>query len=522
VLKEPHADRPRVQRKGLQGLCYSSGIIAAAEGWSLLRVSRVFQWVRTAVEPGDISLRHYLIFAFLVRLPAAFFSRGYGFSDHQFQYVDPAYYLAFDGSWWRPHDYVQGLRSWVYPGILAGVFKLIAWIGITEPHAMMVATRFVHGLISLVPVAALWTLIVRFKGWSGQRPLLLFFAANALVVYSGVQPTGPTFAVGLSLTAVFLFHGPGRPWPFFSGLLLGLAFACRFQDAFFGPLLLGAGLLQKRWRACLFLALGSAITVTGQGLVDLFTWGKFLHSPLRYVAWNVFEGQARRYGDQPVWLYAAFICLVLVFVPPFLRSGLRALREGSGKLPVMAAASLFYILLHNVMARKDFRFVVPALILLLVVYASSLLFPESSESKLRRIHRRLFVGMHLVTLALASIWYPNRGPIEAALTLNRLDDFRDRLVIVDAGDDALGGYYYLRRPRMEVDSVKREHLDSWLRAARPTTPIYLLVVRHPLAEGVDWGRYRLELVGEYRDWPDTREDPRRFLYRATRRADRSR
>ena len=32
-------------------------------------MSRVFQWVRTAVEPGDISLRHYLIFAFLVRLP---------------------------------------------------------------------------------------------------------------------------------------------------------------------------------------------------------------------------------------------------------------------------------------------------------------------------------------------------------------------------------------------------------------------------------------------------------------------
>ena len=25
--------------------------------------------MRTAVEPGDISLRHYLIFAFLVRLP---------------------------------------------------------------------------------------------------------------------------------------------------------------------------------------------------------------------------------------------------------------------------------------------------------------------------------------------------------------------------------------------------------------------------------------------------------------------
>ena len=484
-------------------------------------MQRFFQWLRESVEPGNITLGHYLIFAFIVRLPAVFFSRGYGFSDHQFQYVDPAYYLAFEGSWWRPHDYIQGLRSWVYPGILAGVFKLVAWIGITEPRAMMVGTRFVHGLVSLLPVAALWTLIVRWKGWSGQRPLLLFFAANALVVYSAVQPTGPTFAVGLSLTAIFLFHGPGSLWPFLSGLLLGLAFACRFQDAFFGPVLLAAGLLQKRWRACLFLALGSAITVTGQGIVDLLTWGEFLHSPFRYVAWNVFEGQAQRYGDQPPSLYAAFICLLLVFIPPFLRSGLRALWEGSSKLPVLAAASFVYIALHNVMARKDFRFVLPAFILLLIVYASSLLFSEASEGKTRRVHRALFVGMHLVALALASIWYANRGPIEAALALNRLEDFQDRVVIVDGGEDKLGGYYYLRRPKIEAVSVRRHHLASWLRAAKPSL-IYVMVVGHPLAEGEDWGRYALERVGEYHDWPDTWAGSRRFLYRATRRGNRAR
>ena len=504
-------------------MCYASDSIAEAKSRSLLRVQRFFQWLRESVGPGEITLGHYLIFALIIRLPAVFFSRGYAFSDHQFQYVDPAYHLAFDGSWWQPHDYVQGLRSWVYPGVLAGVLRFIDWIGITEPHAMMVATRFVHGLVSLLPMAALWTLVVRWKGWSGQRPLLLFFAANALIVYSGVQPTGPTFAVGLSLAAIFLFHGPGSLWPFLSGLLLGLAFACRFQDAFFGPVLLGAGLLQKRWRACVFLALGSAITVTGQGIVDLLTWGSFLHSPFRYVAWNVFEGQARRYGQQPVWLYAAFICLLLVLIPPFLRSGLRALREGSGKLPVLAAASIVYISLHNLMARKDIRFVLPALVLLLIVYASSLLFAGGAEGKTRRIHRWFFVGLHLVALALVSISYPNRGPIEAALTLNRLEDFRDRLVIVDGGEEKLGGHYYLGRPRIEVVSVRERHLANWLRAARPRTPIYLLVVGHPLAEGEDWGRYRLERVGEYRDWPDSWSGTRRFLYRATRmRAGRSR
>ncbi len=479
-------------------------------------MQRFFQWMRESLGPGEITLGHYLIFALIVRLPAVFFSRGYDFLDHQFQYVDPAYYLASDGSWWRPHEYVQGLRSWVYPGWLAGAFMLLESIGIREPNAMMVATRLLHGLVSLLPVAALWALVVRWKGWRGQRPLLLFFAANALVVYSGIQPTGPTFAVGLSLSAVFLFHGPGRLWPFLSGLLLGLAFACRFQDAFFGPILLVAGLLQRRWHACLSLGLGAAITVFAQGTVDWLTWGTFLHSPFRYVAWNVFEGQAQSYGAQPVWLYAAFVCLVLVLIPPFLGSGFRAVAEGSRKLPVLVAASFFYILLHNLIERKAFRFIIPALILLLVAYGASLLLREFNEPKRRRIHRRVFVGLHVVALVLVSFWYPHRGPVEAALALGRLEDFQDRLLIVDGDQDALGGHYYLRRPSITVDLVERQNLVGWLRANRPDTPLYVLVVREALPEGVSWSGYRLEEVGAYHDWPDTRRGARRFLYRASR------
>lgn len=486
------------------------------ESWSLLRVHRLFQWARELVGPGEITLGRYLLFAFIVRLPAIFLSRGYDFLDHQFQYVDPAYHLAFHGSWWRPHEYTQGLRSWVYPGLLAGIFKLVAGIGITEPSAMMAATRFVHGLISLLPLAALWTLVVRWKGWKDQRPLLLFVAANALVVYSGIQPTGPTFAVGLTLTSVFLFYGPGRWWTFLSGLLLGLAFACRFQDAFFGPVLLVAGLLQKRWNACWSLSLGTAITVSLQGIVDWLTWGGFLYSPFRYVEWNVFQGQSQTYGAQPAWLYAAFVALVLVWVPPFLKSGWRAVADGSRKLPLLVAAGCVYILLHNLIARKAFRFIIPALVLLLVAYSAALLWSAVDDPRLRRIHRRVFVGLHVLALVLVSVWYPNRGPVEAALALGQQEDFHDRLLVVDGAQDAVGGHYYLRRPKITVDLVARRNLAGWFRAHRPVRPLYVLVVGEPLPEGESWSSYRLERVGEYHDWPDTRRGARRFLYRAVR------
>ena len=406
-----------------------------------------------------------------------------------------------------------GIRSWAYPLILAGIFKLIAWAGITEPQAMMTATRFVHGMISLVPVAAFWTLVVRWIGWQGQRPLLLFFAANWILVYSGVQPTGPTFAVGISLTAVFLFHGPGRLWPFVSGLLLGLAFSCRFQDAFFGPVLLGAGLLQRRWRESVFFCLGCTITITMQGLVDLFTWGSFLHSPFRYVAFNVFQGKMKTFGVQPWWLYAAYVCAVLVLVPPFLRSGIRALAEGAQRLPVLFAASAFYVFMLNLVVRKDFRFVFHAFILLLIVYASSLLYRKGSDAKLRIVHRRVFVTAHLVVLVLVSFWYPMRGPIEAAVFLGKQPDFRDRLVVVDGANEDAGGHFYLQRRKLDILGVARKDLEDWLGQELRDVPLYILTIREPLETIVLPEGYVIEEHGAYSNRPDLQGHARRFLYR---------
>lgn len=466
-----------------------------------------------AFSPGEISLRAYLLFGLLVRLPAVFFSRGYDFLDHQFQYVDPAYHLGLGGSWWRPHDYVQGLRSWVYPGFLGAVFRGLSGLGIEDPVAMMTATRFLHALFGLVPLAALWMLLVRFKPLSVSRPLLLFAAANPILVYSGVQPTAPTFAVGLALTSVFLFHGPGRLWPFLSGIFLGLSFCCRFQDAFFGPVLLLAGLVSGRYRAAGLMSCGAALLVAFQGVIDLFTWGSFLHSPFRYVAWNVFEGAARRYGDEPFWYYLPYLAAALVLLPPFLRSGAEALWNGSHRFPLFLAASTFYLLMHHLVAHKAIRFVLPALVLLLLLYASDLLDPDRSVSRLRAAHRALFLGVHSLALVFVSFWYPHRGPVEAALALSRRADFVDRLVVVDGEESDVGGHYYLRRPRIDVSLVERRNLYSWIRANRPGTPLYFLVTREPLDSFEPPPPYRLERVGDFRNWPDWQSHARRTLYR---------
>jgi hypothetical protein len=51
---------------------------------------------------------------------------------------------------------------------------------------------------------------------------------------------------------------------------------------------------------------------------------------------------------------------------------------------------------------------------------------------------------------------------------------------------------------------------------RPETPLYVLVVREPLASFEPPPPYELELVGEFRNWPDWQRHARRFLYRLDR------
>ena len=147
----------------------------------------------------------------------------------------------------------------------------------------MTFVRAVHAVFSLLPLIAFWFVVTRWRPIAGARAALLFFAASGAVLQTGVQPSGPTFAAGLSVAAVLFFLGPGR-WPaVLSGFLIGFAFCCRFQDALFGPVLFAAGLFAREPKKSAWLALGCLGPILLQGFVDLNTWGAFLR---RGEEWN--------------------------------------------------------------------------------------------------------------------------------------------------------------------------------------------------------------------------------------------
>ena len=481
---------------------------------------------------ASLPLRTLLFFSLLAHLPAIWFARGYLFLDQQYQYIDPAWHLATGDTFYRTHEWTMGLRSWVYPGILAGVFQLSQALGIQDSQMQLVVARLFQALLFLIPLSAAWLVLVRWRPHVAARPALLAFGVFFLAILCGSQPNGPNFASCFSVAAVLFFYGPGRLWPLISGLCLGLAFCGRPQDALLGPVLFLAGLWTRRPGAALLFAMGTIPGILLQGFTDLYAWGHFLHSPFAYLKFNLFDGRNTGWGKEPLWFYPGIVAGMLVLVPPFVRLTLRQLREGSRHLPLCMVAATAYILVHTIPAHKAARFVQPALALIfLCVFLGFFHSREGNrEQAIPKAQRRIWGLLHLVAFLLVSFWVAAQGPTQAGAALGRLPDFQDRLLVVDGSRISVGGFFFLRRKTMEIYEAKRE---TWAaqsqkllhappdpaggsqakRDSHSSLPLYVLACRKPLDLKKLEPSIAAKVVGSFHDPFNLKKRNRRWVYR---------
>ncbi|MBL8728323.1 MAG: hypothetical protein JNM25_07835 [Planctomycetes bacterium] len=467
---------------------------------------------RSAVAAAAWSLPTYLLLGYLLRVPAILFADGYDFLDQQFQYVDPAWHLATGGAWHQPWEWIDGLRSHVYPGLLAGIFRGLGWFGLEEPMWQLRAVRAVHAAISLLPLGLFWLVVVRWRPQARTRMPLLLFAGSGLLVANGVQPSGPALGATLAVAAALAVHGP-RWFPLLGGLCLGLAFCCRFQEALFGPALLAVLVGQRRRGAAAWFAVGCVPGILLQGLLDLHLHGAFLATVWNYVDGNLIDGAAAKWRQQPWWFYlVAGVLPVLALVPPWFGAAWRRCVAGARILPGAAAAALLHLALHSCIGRKAIRFEHGALALLVAVLAVGLA-AVATDDRWARWHRRALFAVHGGWFLYASFWFGNAGAVNAALALRGDAGLAAELLIVDGDATAIGGFFYLRPPADRTVSVARAELRERLQRSPPAPGGLVVAVREPLAAGEVHGLERLEPVGSFAGMFDLRRGDRRYVYR---------
>ncbi len=467
------------------------------------RWRRCLDWAG-AREP--LSLRAFLAIAVAVRVPAVLCSRGYEFLDQQYQYVDPAWHLASGDSFLLTPEWILGTRSWVYPWLLSQAMHVAAWFADAAP-AQMIVVRALHALVSLLPLVAIWHLLQR-RGFIAARPLLLFAASNGIAIYQGVQPNGPALACQLVVFAVCLFAAGGARASLLAGLALGLAFCCRPQDGLFGVSAFAAGMVARRFRDAFLLAAGSLALLAVQGLVDLATWGSFLHSPIAYVRFQLIEGHNAAWGREPWFTY---LLLVLALCVPLAPRAVVWLAAGARRLPVVAACAFFSLLAHSFIAHKMPRFVTPSLWLVLLLWGLGALC-DPRRGRARRVVLGVALAVHAAGFLLASFSYPHRANIEAARFVGAQPDNRG-VVYWDLMPVAAGGSFWYRSAAPQLATAP-ERLGEVLRAGA-SGPNYLLAradAEVTVPPGVE-----LERLREFTPWLSSRRHRTMVVYRVIRR-----
>lgn len=300
-----------------------------------------------------------LLAAFALRIAVAGFWPNIHHPDELFQYLEQGHRLAF-GYGVVPWEFLDGARSWLLPGFLGALMWATAWLG-GGPSAYMAVIAAVLSAFSLCIVVAafLWA-----KRLAGPMAALLAGAFTATwfeLVYFASKPLTEAVATGTLFWGAYLLCSCDRPSPralFYGGVLLGLTFALRMHLAPAILVVAAAGCrmaFRQRWRP---VVVGGASVVLAAGLLDWATWDYPFQSFWVNFTFNLIAGQSSRFGTLPWYGYLGLYNLVWSdFAVPMIILAL----VGARRAPLLLIVPAVIVASHSMIARKVYRFVIPAL-----------------------------------------------------------------------------------------------------------------------------------------------------------------
>jgi phosphatidylinositol glycan class B len=333
-----------------------------------------------------------LVLALAVRVWAYATHTYIAFPDETFQYLEPAHWLAF-GSGVIAWEFVDGIRSWLLPGVIAGIMRGVAWID-PDPAISIAVLRLPCILASLSIPYAGFRIAERYGGSGGALAAGLLCALSPQAVY--YAPVAMTD--GLATDAALLAIAFARR-PLVAGALFGLACSLRYQYA---PILAAVALWQhvRDVRSFRLVVLsGIATVVLALGVLDTLTWGVPFQSVWLNYLRNGPQGFSQAIGEEGWSYYLHYFLVAWGALTPLV---LVLLAVGARPAPVLAVAAVATIGLHMLPAHKEMRFI------LLASVAMPIPMGLGIDALLQRLAPRRsgsLAGMALALgLALLTVW----------------------------------------------------------------------------------------------------------------------
>ena len=301
-----------------------------------------------------------LALAFAARAAVALSGDFFMHPDEIMQYLEQGYRLVFGHGvmYW---EIFYGARSWLVPGLIAGVLKLFDVLGLGQPFWYVGGVKLVFCAISLLIPVGMYFFARRHFGEPTARVALLAGAFWYELVGFAHKPQPELIATALLTALLMLVVTP----PAYAGgsrdklatvwlvaFLAVLSAAIRVQYAPLALVLLGLFFLRAGTGAKIQLAVAATVFFLAVGAFDAATWdaGPF-HSYLNYFR---FHAALPRFGESPVYQYVWWITLA--------SGGLVVLCAGMALRDVrrygfLLGGGALILLIHSMAGHKEYRYV---------------------------------------------------------------------------------------------------------------------------------------------------------------------
>lgn len=348
-----------------------------------------------------ITIAHVVVFGFALRALLFFLFPTVYYPDEIFQVLEPAHRLVH-GQGYRSWEYFVGLRSWFFPGIVAGLLRFGSLFSSNPEIALLPMRGFVIA-VSTIPIACayLWgrNLVDRKAGLM----LAACVAVSADLIFMAPHSFSEAMAANILVLALYFGYpekAETRPSRLFlAGLLFGTAFILRIH---LGPAiaLAYAMICTRFWRRWLVMGAAALLVVLFAGGLDWLTYGRPFHSIFINVYMNINAGISSELGSKsPLylfgmtlsqWSYASIVLLPLVYL-------------GARRLPIAATVAAAIFLTHMGVGHKEWRFVFPAFPLLTILAGFGLVSIAAILSERTKSGEAGFYAPLLILFALVQI-----------------------------------------------------------------------------------------------------------------------
>lgn len=269
--------------------------------------------------------------------------------DEIWQYLEPAWRIneGYSVMTWEQRI---GLRSWLLPEIISVPMAFGHWLSPnTQLHLLTVRLSLAAFSLSIV-----WAAFRIGDHRSRLHALCAAFVTATWAEFVYMAPralTDPVGACFFMLGAAVLLTGSGRR-DYWAGLLLGLSFLIRIQLA---PAIAALVLFSMRdWRhRPLRLIAGGLIALAIDSAANIHMGAPPLLWIWKNIDINFFHDKADQYGVSGPWTYLGYLIRrwQWLCVPILLLALI-----GARRFPSLFAAAIVHIVVHSLIAHKEWRF----------------------------------------------------------------------------------------------------------------------------------------------------------------------